>query len=139
MKVVLDTSVFIRALINPYGVNAQLFQLADRYEVVVSESIIEEILEVVYRSSLRKKYTSMTEIRIEEMLDIIEGAKNAVPKTPIAICRDPNDDRFLECAVEGKVDYLVSADKDLLDMKEYKEIKIISGSEFLKILLERED
>lgn len=139
MKVVIDTSIFVRALINPYGVNARLFQWAHKYEIMASEAIIEEILEVLYRSSLHNKYSSITEIRIEDILNIIEESKIVIPKRKIDICRDSDDNKFLECAIEGKVSYLISADKDLLDMKESEGIKIISGSEFLKILEEDRD
>lgn len=132
-KVVIDTGVFVRALINPSGVNAQLFQLAHKYEVIVSEPIIEELIEVLYRSSLRNKYLCITKINIKEILEVIKVAKHVVPKRKIVICRDPDDNKFIECAVEGKVDYIISGDKDLLDMKEYEGIKIVSGTEFVKM------
>lgn len=49
-------------------------------------------------------------------------------------CRDPKDDKFLACAVEGHADYLVSSDRDLLDMRRYQDIAIVSPGQFLLAL-----
>ncbi|MBE5891038.1 MAG: putative toxin-antitoxin system toxin component, PIN family [Lachnospiraceae bacterium] len=57
-------------------------------------------------------------------LKVIEG------KTQIAVCRDPDDDKFLECAVDAKALYIVSGDNDLLDIKAYDGIQIITAKEF---------
>lgn len=48
-------------------------------------------------------------------------------------CRDPEDDKFLACALSASADYIVSGDKDLCDMRRYKSIKIIKVSDFLKM------
>ncbi|WP_338140453.1 PIN domain-containing protein [Candidatus Methanoperedens sp. BLZ2] len=50
------------------------------------------------------------------------------------IVKDPADDRILECAVEGEVDYLVSGNKHLLDVKEFRGIKIVTPKQILEIL-----
>jgi predicted nucleic acid-binding protein len=50
------------------------------------------------------------------------------------IVKDPADDRILECAVEGEVDYLVSGNKHLLDLKEFRRIKIVTARQILEIL-----
>jgi len=49
-------------------------------------------------------------------------------------CRDPKDDRFLARAVEGKAHYLVSSDKDILDMKSYRGVAIVNPGQFLLAL-----
>jgi putative PIN family toxin of toxin-antitoxin system len=48
------------------------------------------------------------------------------------ICRDPDDDKIIACAVAGGAKYIVSGDKDLLDLSKYRGVRIISGSGFLK-------
>jgi len=50
------------------------------------------------------------------------------------VCRDPKDDHFVACAVEGKADYIVTTDKDLLVLGEYQGIKIIRPDKFVTIL-----
>jgi hypothetical protein len=47
---------------------------------------------------------------------------------------DPSDNKFLECAIEGKADYLVSGDNHLLKLKEFEKVKIISVTDFLSII-----
>lgn len=132
LKVVFDTNIFLRALINPSGPNARLIFQSDRYELLLSEEIIAEILEVLFRSSLREKYTAIKELDIREVLNIIAEAKIIRPGQKITVCRDSDDNKFLECAVSGGADYLVSADKDLLDLKECRGVKIVSATNFLK-------
>src|SRR3989344_2043204 len=64
--------------------------------------------------------------------EIITLSKIVEPKSKLDIIKeDPDDNKILECAVEGKVDYIISQDKHLLDIKEYKEIKIITPKDFL--------
>ena len=49
------------------------------------------------------------------------------------VCRDPEDDKFLACALSGAAQFILSGDKDLTDFKRYKSIRIIKASEFLKL------
>ena len=132
LKVVFDTNVFLRALINPYGINSKLIASSDKYRLLLSRDIIDEILDVLSRSSLRKKYSQIKDISVREILGFISEAEIIEPKVKINVCRDIADNKFLECSVSGTVDYLVSADKDLLDLVEYKGVKIISTQEFIK-------
>ena len=50
------------------------------------------------------------------------------------VCRDPDDDKFISCAIDGQCYYIVSGDKDLLSLKEQQQVKIVTVSEFLDIL-----
>jgi putative PIN family toxin of toxin-antitoxin system len=132
LKVVFDTNIFLQALINPHGINARLVAEFHKYELIISEEIIAEILNVLFRSSLRKKYSSLNNISIQELFYYISAAKVVRPKDKISACRDAKDNKFLECAVAAAADYLVSGDKDLLDMGEYKGVKIISAGPFIE-------
>lgn len=58
------------------------------------------------------------------VMEIIE------PVSPIEICRDPDDDKFLECAKDSRALYIVSGDKDLLVIKNYDNIEIVTAKEF---------
>lgn len=57
-----------------------------------------------------------------------------IPKVLDAVSRDPEDNMVLECAIEAQANYIVSGDKDLLVLKEFRGIQIVRASEFLKIL-----
>jgi predicted nucleic acid-binding protein len=52
------------------------------------------------------------------------------PSSEIKLCRDPDDDKFLECAVDGFCTYIVSGDKDLLVLQNYGDIKIVKVRDF---------
>jgi len=57
-----------------------------------------------------------------------------IPKALTAVCRDPDDNMVLECALEGHAQYIVSGDLDLLEMKEFRGIRIVRAAEFLNLL-----
>jgi len=57
-----------------------------------------------------------------------------IPKALTAVCRDPDDNMVLECALEGHAQYIVSGDKDLLELKEFRGIRIVRAAEFLNLL-----
>ncbi len=73
---------------------------------------------------------------VREWLEYIRTYAHIVAPTGACsgVCRDPADDKFLDAAVSGKADYIVSGDKDLLDLGRYQAIEIISPKEFLRLL-----
>ena len=60
-------------------------------------------------------------------------AENVASKERIEVCRDPDDNKFIECAVAANALYIVSGDKDLLDLKKYRDVRILTAAEFLEI------
>ena len=56
------------------------------------------------------------------------------PRETVSVCRDPDDDKFLECAIAGEVDYIVSEDEDLLVIREYRGIKIVKTESFFGLV-----
>ena len=61
-----------------------------------------------------------------------------IPNTLEAVPRDPDDNAVIECALEGKATHVISGDKDLLDLKKFRNIEIVRASEFLEILARSE-
>ena len=136
MRAVLDTVIFVRALINPRGKWGRLlFEHSDLYVIVLSPEIIKEIISVLYRPSLRRRFPQMAEpAPLEQVLAILERAEVIEPAEKLSVCRDPNDDKFFECAVEGRARYIVSEDKDILDAGEYEGVKTITAERFIRLL-----
>ena len=135
LKVIFDTVGFVRSLINPLSFWGRIiFQHASSYQLIVSQEILVEILEVLKRSHLTVKYQTIQGININKILRIISQSKVVKISNIQSISRDPNDDKFLATAKAAEADYLVSADRDLLDLKEYEGIKIIDAETFLQIL-----
>jgi putative PIN family toxin of toxin-antitoxin system len=131
-RVVFDTVVFVRALIYAANWAGQLvLDKAGRYRLLVSAPLLAECLDVLYRSSLRAKYPSITDVSVERVLSTLQAAEvvsvDSLPDCP----RDPKDAPVLATATAGHADYIVSEDRDLLDLQEYAGIPIVRVGAFL--------
>lgn len=134
VRVVIDTVIFVRSLLKPRGYNSEIVKRVNEYELFVSEDILKEVVDVLHRSSLKKKYDPSDTISISDILDILSDAAVVTPSQKVNVCRDQHDNKFIECAIAAGADYIVSEDEDLLIIKEYGKIKIVSADAFLQIL-----
>lgn len=134
-KVVFDTVVFVRALINPYSIwGTIIFEHTSYYRLFVSKEIIVELLEVIKRPNIIAKFKTFQDRDTKMVLEIISRAEVVETTSIFSASRDPKDDKFLATAKACGANYLVSENTDLLDLKEYKGIKIITAEAFLQIL-----
>lgn len=132
-RVVLDTNVLVSALLFK-GALSRLVELWRKGKMipVISRETFEELTTVLQypKFSLSKdEIKSVVEHEILPYFEIIE-----VVKAVKGVCRDPGDDKFVSCALSASVDCIVSGDKDFCDVRQYKTVKIISASDFLKKL-----
>lgn len=135
MRVVIDTVVFVRALINRRSHAARLvLEMGDRYDLLASSAIVSEVRDVLYRPALRRRFPQMTLPRLEAMMALVEAAEMIEPVEHQRVCRDPHDDRFFDCAREGAADYIVSEDRDILAVGEHRGTRAIAVREFLTLL-----
>lgn len=135
LRVVLDTVVFVRALLNPKSRCGRLFfEKAGDYELVVSPEIVKEVLEVIRRPEIASKSPHFNEVNFQLVLSCFAGADVVEPAEKVTVCRDPADDKFIECALTGNAQFIVSEDNDLKDLKRYGGVRIISSAEFLRML-----
>jgi len=133
-KVVLDTNVLISSLLKPKSKARGIYRLALRGEIELYTSVdlMNELSRVLEYpkfkfEELQKKVFLKNLTRVATIL-VNPGLRINVIK------EDPPDNKFLECAVEAKADYLISGDnKHLLPLNNFEGIKIISPSEFLKL------
>jgi putative PIN family toxin of toxin-antitoxin system len=137
-KVVLDTQIFLRSLINPLSACGRLFSdWSSAYNLYVADAIVTEILDVLNRPKIRVRFPQITNELVEYVSFIIQHEAIVVALSDEQIepiCRDPKDDVFLACAKVGNVDYLVSEDNDLLVIKQHGQTKIVNVASFLSIL-----
>jgi putative PIN family toxin of toxin-antitoxin system len=131
-RVVIDTNVFVSGL-NFAGKPGEVLELFVRggIDVIISPFILSEIERI-----LREKF-EWNEGNIHRVLNRIRRQTILVhPKLKVTVIKRKDDDnRILECALEGKAQYLISGDrKHLLPLKEYQGTKILSPGEFLKLL-----
>lgn len=128
MRIVIDTNVIASAVFfggKPYQLLRYIME--DRLDVVASKEIVDEYEEIFLR--LKQKYPSIS-TRIP--LQIILAKFEIIPVTSdIHASRDPDDDKFISCAVDGECLYIVSGDKDLLSLEDYGDIEILTVVDFL--------
>jgi putative PIN family toxin of toxin-antitoxin system len=121
MRVVFDTVILVRCLLDPYSWSGRLlFERNDAYEWVVSPAIVAEYLEVIKRPRLVNKYNSIEQRDLKAILAQIATATMVHPTHVPAVCRDSGDDKFLAAAKTGNASFIVSEDKDLLALAAYE-------------------
>jgi putative PIN family toxin of toxin-antitoxin system len=136
MRAVVDTNILVRAAIQPLGsVGRVLLRLRQGdYVLLYALPLLEELLDVLNRPRIRGKY-GLTDPDIQAIVALILLRGEAVQVDDrITACRDPKDDKFLEVAVAGKADAIVSADEDLLVLDPFEGIPIVSPAAFLRML-----
>lgn len=130
MRVVIDTGVFISAAIKAQTVPSIAVHRAAQREVLLkSRSTEAELMEVIARPYLARLIALDARDRLGEMMATAELVSIT---ERVAMCRDPKDDKFLELAVNGKADVIVSGDADLLVLNPFRGIPIVPPAMFLQ-------
>jgi putative PIN family toxin of toxin-antitoxin system len=129
-RIVIDTNVFVSGFLRKGSIPAQAILKAEREcDLLASEAVLTEMA-LVFRKRKFDKRIPWSEreaalLHIQEIAIIIE-----IDKT-IHACRDPRDDKFLEVAVYGRADLILTGDADLLALHPYQGIAILTPAEFL--------
>jgi uncharacterized protein len=130
MKVVIDTNIFVSSF---FGGNPRAIIDLWKNETVtlcLSSAILDEYIDVLRRIGLTDEH------ELEELLSLFSKGFNIlfITKTPkISIIRkDPDDDKFIECAVALKADVVITGDREVLAVKEYMGIRILTPQQFLE-------
>lgn len=123
-RIILDTNLWISFLISKNFTEIDNLAQAKNKTLIFSNESLEEFIEVVKRPKFKRIFSKKD---IEKFLDVFDQYGELIKvKSKINICRDPKDNFLLNLAVDGKADYLVSGDKDLLIIKKIKKTQIIT-------------
>lgn len=137
-RAVLDVNVIVSGILVPHGHPAQILQAwrDGQFLLITSEAIIQEVKEVLNRPRIRKKYRHLTPRIIGRLINLLRHHGVLVPgKLKLRVVeRDPDDDKVIIAAVEGKAEYIVAGDTDLADLKSYHGIKIVKPADFMRLL-----
>ena len=128
-RVLFDTNILISALVFG-GKPAKILMAAvdGEFQLVTSNSLIAELIDVVNKKfPLSMQDLELLKEQINNKFDIVS------PTESLDVLDDADDNRVLEAAVKGKCEFIVTGDKELLDLGGYLKIRIVSVSEFLKI------
>lgn len=133
MRVVVDTNVLVSAVIRPQGTTGQVLHLLRlrRFDLLMSRASFAELVDVLSRPRLRTKY-QLTDYTLRPILRLLYLRSVMLqPQEKVAGCRDPKDDVYLELAIAGAADYVVTGDADLLVLHPFRSIPIITPAAFL--------
>ena len=130
VRIVPDTNIIISSVFwrgNPYEIIRR--GILRKYQLITSAEILDEVVD-----KLRNKF-KFPGGNIQEFIDILLTYCHVVkPANKFDVMRDKKDNKIIECAFDGKAEYIVTGDPDLLDLKEFRGIKIIKAKEFLETL-----
>ena len=145
--------VFLQGLISESGVAVDCFELFENgiVELFVSEEVLAEIQDVIVRPKLQAKYSRLTDVRAEKLIEILRTKATLIKDVPSVFNyrRDPKDEKYINLAAAGGAAYIISRDADLLDLmtgidetsknfrQKFRPLKVIEPLEFLKIVEEK--
>jgi putative PIN family toxin of toxin-antitoxin system len=129
-RIIIDTNLWISFLITKDLKKLDEIIFSRKSILIFSQELLDEFLEVARRPKF-KRFFSISDI--EEILEIMEEYAEFVKiQTPIKICRDPKDNFLLSLSVDGSADFLLTGDKDLLELTKIGETTILTISDFLQ-------
>lgn len=131
-KIIIDTNLFISFLIGKRLAGLKPMLVNSIIQLIFSEQNIEELQMVTSRPKFKRYFDEKDVINLIDLIYTV-GKVFKVTREP-EICRDPKDNFLLALADNSKADYLVSGDKDLLSIEEYKGTKIISIEELEELI-----
>ena len=127
MRILIDTNILISGLFFgglPKKFLSELDQ--EKFEVCVNKEITSEYTAQIDKKISVAKYKLNKELREK----FFSNLHNFEIKSDLKVCRDVKDDKFINCAIDAKAIYIVSGDKDLLDIKNFAGIEIVTAREF---------
>jgi putative PIN family toxin of toxin-antitoxin system len=139
LTAVIDSTVLVSAFLTEGGVSAELLRYAREgvFLVFLSEDILTETEHTLAYPRIRERYDYMDD-DVADFLNRLRVAVTLVDELPhLTVVRDPNDDMVIATAVHAQAAYIVTRDNDLLSLRQYEDITIISPEAFMAILRER--
>ncbi len=138
IRAVLDANVYVSAAVRPEGPPGQIierFLRGEAFEVVMSQAIVEEVVRALNYPRVRKYIRPGLdpELWFEDIVvlsQLVAGEHECA-----GVSKDPDDDKYLAAAIDGRARFLVAGDSDLLDLTEYDGIRIVSPRMFLDLLV----
>jgi len=130
VRVVIDTNVFVSSARG--GLPRKVIDLVDegKLTLCISPEIVKEYLRVFQRLRIDERYLQKLLLYFEEADSILI---DAIYTKLQLVEGDPDDDKFIECAAALKADYIITGDKALLRVSNYKKIKIVTPKQFLDL------
>ncbi len=137
MKVVLDANIYVSSMVNTQGNPSRIMAQWEqgKIDVLASPSIINEVGRVLRYPRIVKRHRQ-DEKAIQRFLELLSSEAVVVEPTEVldVVKQDESDNRYLECAIEGKAQYIISGDRHLLELGEYEGVIILPPAAFMTLL-----
>lgn len=129
-RIIIDTNIFISFLISDSFSKIDKHFKTNKARLLFSEELLSEFLDVVTRPKLKKYFS---EKEITKLTDAIQNHADFIEiSSHVDVCRDKKDNFLLALCADGKADYLITGDEDLLILKKFKKTTILKISDYLK-------
>ncbi len=136
IRAVLDANVFVSGIVTE-GIPRNILRAwrAGHFHLVESPATLNEIGRVLRYPKIARRHR-WSETEIDAFMESLQALAILTPGRLHLneVAADPSDDRYLECAIEGEADYLVTGDRHLLGIGVYREVEIVTPREFLELL-----
>jgi len=130
-RIIIDTNLWISFLITKDFTKLDEIIFSGSGILIFSKELLNEFLEVAKRPKFRRFFSAAD---IEDLLETIdEFAEFVEVETVVEVCRDAKDNFLLSLSVDGNADYLLTGDKDLLELISFEETRIVTISDFLQV------
>lgn len=132
-KIVIDSNLWISFLISSTGLFLKDLISNDEVQLLFSNESIAEILDTTLKEKFRK-YFEIEKILL--LIDFVKSKGNLISvKSNVNLCRDSKDNFLLNLSIDGKADFLITGDKDLLILKTIERTQIVTLAEFKKLVI----
>jgi len=130
MLVVVDTNLMVAGRWNPRSASNRIIDLVleGRVKATYSPKIKDENLFILSKVKPPKDF-------LDRILKFYQASKLVRPKERLQLCEDPADDKYFELAVAAEADYIISSDHHLLDVGEYKNVKVLKPGQFVREMI----
>ena len=130
IKIIIDTNLWVSFIISNKLTLLDRLLFSQKARLLFSKELVDEIASTITKPKLRRYFAGNG---LEEMLTTLEPFIDLIEaQTSVSICRDPKDNFLLDLAQDGRADYLLTGDKDLLTIEKFGKTKIITISTFLE-------
>jgi putative PIN family toxin of toxin-antitoxin system len=134
MRIVVDTNIFVSAALKESSWPSMVIRWLDKHGGLLKSLVTEqELFAVLERPRIAAK---IQPVFLDNLRLIFVAAESVLITEHITICRDAKDDKFLELALNGRADIIVSGDQDLLTLNPFQGIPIVQPSTFIRLMAE---
>ncbi len=132
IKIVVDTNWWVSFAMKPASSQFAEVLLHPEIEIIASQELENEVFEVIHRPVLAKYFAQTSLAEFKEIF--AKATVKQKVKSKVDVCRDPDDNYLLALALDGKADFLVTGDKDLLDIGTFQGTRIVRMAELLEMI-----